>query len=281
MLSKLAHYFETDKGKRVKNMIIGLGAAIVLIGALFKILHLPGAGFALTLGMSVEAGIFALQGVLPPHADYYWEKVYPGLNISPEIDHAYAHDQELKEGTTISQQLDDMMEENNIESELIERLGTGLKKFGDTTNQLADMSNAAAASDEFADNARSAAGSLSNMRSVYDGAAESVRELAESSSGAKEYHEQVQLVAKNLSSLNSMYELELQDTNNHMKAMNQFYGTLTSATEDMNASLEDARKYREEIARLANNLSSLNSVYGNMLSAMNMGQGAANVQNNG
>ena len=273
MWKKTMHFFETVKGKRTKNMIIGLGASVVLLGALFKIQHWPGAGPMLTIGMAVEAFIFALQGILPPHADFYWQKIYPRVDVPPMLDPAYAHSEALAEGTTVTQQLEGMMEDNKIESELIERLGAGLKKFGATVEGISDLTNATVATNEYTSSAKAASASLASMKTVYDGAANSVKELADSSSSAKEYSQQVQAVAKNLSSLNSMYELELQDTNNHMKAMNAFYGTLTKATDDMNASVEDARRYREEIARLANNLTSLNAVYGNMLAAMQLGAG--------
>ena len=78
----------------------------------------------------------------------------------------------------------------------------------------------------------------------------------------------MQVLTKNLGSLNAIYELELQGTNNHLKAMNSFYGHLTNASQTMQNSVDDAKKAHEQIAKLAGNLSSLNTVYGNMLSAM-------------
>ena len=84
----------------------------------------------------------------------------------------------------------------------------------------------------------------------------------------KNFHEQVQVLTKNLGSLNAIYELELQDTSNHLKAMNSFYGNLTAASETMQNSVDDAKKAHDQIAKLAGNLSNLNTIYGNMLSAM-------------
>ena len=75
-------------------------------------------------------------------------------------------------------------------------------------------------------------------------------------------------MTKNLGSLNAIYELELQDTNNHLKAMNNFYSNLVTASETMQGSVDDAKKAQQQIAALANNLSNLNKVYGNMLTAM-------------
>ena len=73
----------------------------------------------------------------------------------------------------------------------------------------------------------------------------------------------------------TIYELELQDTNSHLKAMNKFYGTLTSAMDNLNDSVEDTKKYKNEMAGLAKNLGHLNSIYGNMLSAMQLGGASA------
>ncbi|HEV2480379.1 MAG TPA: gliding motility protein GldL, partial [Puia sp.] len=84
----------------------------------------------------------------------------------------------------------------------------------------------------------------------------------------KQFHSQVQVLTKTLGSLNAIYELELQDTNNHLKAMNNFYGNLAKASEAMQGSVADAKKTQEQIAQLAKNLGNLNHVYGNMLSAM-------------
>ena len=83
-MKKVVEFFETERGKRVKNLIIGVGASVVLLGALFKLQHWEGAGSMLIIGMSVEAFIFALLGILPPHKDYYWEKLYPELDLAPD-----------------------------------------------------------------------------------------------------------------------------------------------------------------------------------------------------
>ena len=79
-MNSIALFFETKQGKYFKNFIIGLGASVVLLGALFKIQHWPGAGIMLTVGMCTEAFIFAMLGVLPPHKDYYWERFYPNID---------------------------------------------------------------------------------------------------------------------------------------------------------------------------------------------------------
>ena len=90
----------------------------------------------------------------------------------------------------------------------------------------------------------------------------------DASEATKSFHSQVQVLTKNLASLNTIYELELQDSNNHLKAMNGFYSNLAQASEAMQGSVADAKKAQDQIGILAKNLSSLNGIYGNMLSAM-------------
>jgi gliding motility-associated protein GldL len=106
------------------------------------------------------------------------------------------------------------------------------------------------------------------MKDAYTSATNTVKHFNEAADGTRAFHEQVQTLTKNLGSLNTIYELELQDTNNHLKAMNSFYSNLVNASQTMQGSVQDAQKAQEQIALLAKNLSSLNSVYGNMLSAM-------------
>jgi gliding motility-associated protein GldL len=106
------------------------------------------------------------------------------------------------------------------------------------------------------------------MKDVYTGAAASVSSFNNAADGTKQFHEQVQVLTKNLGSLNAIYELELQDTNNHLKAMNSFYGNLVQASQTMQGSVDDAKKAHEQISKLAGNLSHLNTIYGNMLTAM-------------
>jgi gliding motility-associated protein GldL len=264
-MKKLAIFFESEKGKRVKNTIIGLGASVVMMGALFKLESWPGASPMLITGLSVEAFIFALQGLLPPHKDYYWEKLYPDLNISPEVEgesesHAYKG--------TITEQLDEMLENSNVESKLIERLGHNLGKLGDNVEKMAEMGEVSLATNEYAAKTKEATKALGQMKEAYVGATESVRALANSTTDAQNFHTQMQLVTKNLSSLNSIYEVELQDASSHIASINKFYGSLAEATENLKDTVSDAKTYKEQLGIMARNLSSLNTVYGNMLSAM-------------
>ena len=245
--------------------VYGIGAAIVIIGALFKILHLPGANELLIVGLTTEALIFFLSAFEKPHEEYDWTLVYP------ELAGMDAHSKEKKsssKGGSVTQQLDQMLEEAKIGPELIESLGTGLRSFGDKVATISNVTDAATTTNEFASKLKTATKSVDELSSAYMQASSSLTEIAASSGDSKMYHEQVQLLAKNLSSLNAMYELELQDSNNHLKTLNKFYGNVAETMQNFSDSLADAKSFKDEVGKLTKNLSSLNAVYGNMLSAM-------------
>lgn len=250
--------------KKLMAKVYGIGAAVVIIGALFKILHLKFANELLIVGLSTEALIFFLSAFEKPHEEYDWSLVYP------ELAGMDAHSKPAKSanGATVSQQLDQMLEDAKIGPELIESLGTGLRTFGEKVSTISNVTDAATNSNEFANKLKQATKSVDDLTSAYSQASTSLSEIAASSTDSKMYHEQVQTLAKNLSSLNSMYELELQDSNNHLKTLNKFYGNVTETMQNFSDSLNDARAFKEEVGKLSKNLASLNAVYGNMLSAM-------------
>ncbi|RYE21985.1 MAG: gliding motility protein GldL, partial [Sphingobacteriales bacterium] len=142
-MNSIALFFETKQGKYIKNFIIGLGASVVLMGALFKIQHWPGAGIMLTVGMVTEAFIFALLGLLPPHKDYYWERFYPGIDENPHVE-AYRKGVKFDSAagkTSPGAALDKMMEDAQIAPANIRRLGDNLQRFGTVVEQIKDISD--------------------------------------------------------------------------------------------------------------------------------------------
>ena len=264
-------FFETDKGKYVKNFLIGIGASVVQLGALFKIQHWPGASPMLTAGMITEAFIFAMLGLIPPHKDYYWERFYPNITESPHAE-AYRkglkHDQVLKPGEPPTKSLDKMLEEAQINTPNLKRLNDNFQNFNKAVDQIKDMSDVTSATKQYSDSARSAADALGEMRNTFVGASKTMSAFNEAAEDTAKFHDQVVVLSKNLGTLNQIYEVELSDANNHLKAMNKFYSSLVNASDAMASSATDATSAKEQIALLAKNLTVLNNVYGNMLSAM-------------
>ncbi len=106
------------------------------------------------------------------------------------------------------------------------------------------------------------------MKEAYVNSANTMSSFNNAADSAKGFHDQVQVLTKNLGSLNTIYELELNESNNHLKTLNSFYGKMAQASEVMVSTVEDAQSTKEQISVLATNLGKLNNVYGNMLSAM-------------
>ncbi len=248
-MSGIVHFFETDRGKRLKNMIIGLGASIVILGALFKILHWPFATEMLMVGMITEAVLFAMLGLLPPHKDYYWERIYPNLDIAPEVDKTFVRKNIVAPthggGSGGGDSLGAMLEKAGVGDDVMNKIGDGFKRIADNAGRMSDISEAVAATNEYAVNAKTAAGTLSVMNVAFTEATENIKTIGAIGRESQAFHEQVQTVTKNLASLNAMYELELQDTSTHLKAMNNYYGNLMAAMENMNSSIDDTVKYNK------------------------------------
>lgn len=243
--------------EKLVNVIVCVGASIVIVGALFKILHWKGADTMLMVGLFTEAFIFLVYAFLPPAGSEMAALAEALPKIAPQ-----------QTGNPALQSLDRMMQDADLTPTNMNRLSDGFKKLGNSINQIKDTSDAVAATNDYTTKTKDAANALTAMKDAYAKSAVVMASFNDAADSTKQFHNQVQVLTKNLSSLNTIYELELQDTNNHLKAMNSFYSNLVQASETMQGSVADARKTQEQITLLAKNLGNLNTVYGNMLSAM-------------
>lgn len=252
---------------------ISLGASVVILGALFKILHLGGVwgNYMIGIGLGVEAFLFALTAFFPPQPEPAWERVYPELNpeYAGELPTSSARAVSVPQSAPTTAALDNMLRNANVGPELIESLGNGLRTFGDKVATISNVADASAATTEYASKLKSASASFENMSAAFEKATAQLTAMGQSTGEAQAYHEQVNKLAKNLSALNAVYELELQDSSAHLKSMNTFYQNLSTTMHNFNESMEDSKMFKDEVAKLAKNLASLNAIYGNMLSAMN------------
>lgn len=256
------------------HVAISWGASIVIIGALFKILHLGGVwgNYMIGLGLGVEAFLFFLTGFFPPAPEPAWDRVYPELNddFTGELPKATTRPVAVAStGFSSTAALDKMLVDAKIGPELIESLGNGLRTFGDKVAAMSNVSDAASATAEFTGKVQQASAGFDSLNGAFGKATAQLVEMGESSADSKAYHEQVTNLAKNLSALNAVYELELQDSSAHLKSMNKFYQNLSLTMNNFNESMEDSKQFKDEVGKLAKNLSSLNAIYGNMLTAMN------------
>lgn len=206
--------FLTASGKTKLNYAYSLGAAVVIAGALFKIMHWPGADVMLIVGMTTEVLIFIISAFEPQfehHDEYQWERVYPELASTEPIKKAGEK--------PLTQQLDKMLADANVGSNVISSLGKGLTSLSENVGKMSDLTDATVATNDFSKNAKAASGSITSFATAATAATAAVSDISK---------------------------------------------TATALSETAG----EATKFKDELAKLNKNLSSLNAVYGNMLSAM-------------
>jgi len=254
------------------NNIVSWGATVVIVGLMFKILHWPGATWFIAGGLSAEAILFFLLGFQREEKELDWRRAYPELDedYDGELPKAVAR-KAVPQGDSFSNTaaLDAMLSEAKIGPELINSLASGLRTFGDKVNSISRVTDAGDATIAFTNKVKQASASYDALNAAVEKASFNMTEMAGAGVDTKVYHDQVTKMAKNLTSLNAVYELELQDSSNHLKSMNKFYGEMSTTIQSFNESAADSKQFKEEVNKLAKNLATLNSIYGNMLSAMN------------
>ncbi len=243
----------------VVDVLVSAGAGVVIFAAWAKLTHKPYADTLLTVGMWTETAIFmvyaAIEWVLPtPRA-----KAVAAPVAQPIIS---------KEEMSASNKIDVMLRDSNIDQENIKRLGESFARLNTTVSQLGEVGDVVKSTSDFSAKTKEANNALGLMKDAFVNSANTMSNFNTAADSAKDFHGQVQILTKNLGNLNSIYELELQESNNHLKSLNTFYSNMAQASEVMVSTVDDARTTKEQINVLANNLGKLNQVYGNMLSAM-------------
>jgi len=274
------------RGKGFRNFmakLYGIGAAVVILGALFKINHYPLANEMLIVGLGTEAIIFFFSAFEPPHVEPDWSLVYPelagmyhgGVDGGPK-------------GKTPTQELDGMLEKAKIGPELIQSLGNGLRTLSENAGKMADMSSAAVATNDYSRNLTNASKSVNELSvsiakatetsnqlsTTYQQSAQTMAKSIEkfdfSGLDNKTYSEQLQKISSNLSALNAVYELQLKSSNTHVEDTNKLHTSINQYLTNISGSSDDMNRYRLELDNLTKKVSALNNVYGNMLAAMNV-----------
>ncbi len=211
---------QSKSSKKLFNMAYGLGASIVILGALFKILHWElgplNGGLLLAIGLITEAIIFAISAFEPVDDDLDWSLVYPELAGGKTAGKGKKEEPQDAQGL-LSQKLDEMLKEARIDEGLMSSLGESIRSF--------------------------------------EGAAKSMAPTTEAMNSTKKYSEEMALAAAQMESLNSLYKVQVESTSRQAEVNEQV--------------VENASQLKAQMENLTTNLSSLNGVYGGMLSAMN------------
>jgi len=194
--------------KKVEVFLYGMGAAVVIVGALFKLMHWPGAGPMLIVGLLTEAAIFGLAAFDKPAVDLDWSLVYP------ELAGGEAKAKDKKENPAeaqglLSQKLDTMLKEAKIDASLMESLGTSIKNFEGAAKGIAPTVDAMASQKKYAEEMTSAAASMEALNGLYkmqlDSASKNAEANKEIAENAAKLKEQMQSMTSNIASLNAVY----------------------------------------------------------------------------
>jgi gliding motility-associated protein GldL len=285
----LAEIVQTSGWKNFMAKLYGIGASIVIIGALFKIQHWTGAGTMLAIGLCTESIIFFFSAFEPLHEEVDWTLVYPELAGIQEEEPGSARGLGSGRngaaggggGSLALSKFDEMLEKADITPDLFQKLGVGMKKLSETTSNINVMGDVSAASAKYMNTIHAANDSLGRLSDSYQNTAKILNDtnsnygkMAESFSvietGGKTYQQQLESLNKNLSALNAVYELQRKNTDNHIKDSESLFKGIQTMVKDLTDSSGDTKKYRDQITKLNDNLAALNNVYGNMLAAMNV-----------
>lgn len=263
--------------KAYKNFmakLYGWGAAVVIIGALFKINHWPGGTEMLIVGMGTETIIFFLSAFEPLHKEWDWSLVYPQLAGMPS--NPTTIEDPSKSTDPLTQRLDEMLAEANITPELIERLGKGMENLAESATSMNNMATATAATDQFVSNMKGAADAAGELQQSMKGAPEAVstltniyKETAQAMSGSEvNYADEMKKMAASLASINAMYEMQLKNSTSQLESTKEIQERISTMVTNFADSADSVLQYKEQVDALSRKVSELNNVYGNMLAAM-------------
>ena len=187
--------------KRFKNgmaKLYGFGAAIVILGALFKLQHWTGAGAMLTIGLTTEAIIFFFSAFEKPHEEPDWSLVYPELGYMKD-----GNDDASSQSPV--QQLDNMLDKANVDQALITRLGDNLRDFNATVEGVNKSMDAVSATGDYSDQMREASRKLAEMNTYYDLQLKTLQNMGNTVGDSEKFRLEISKLGDNLEALNKMY----------------------------------------------------------------------------
>ena len=293
--TKFDLWWNSPKMKRIVGIAFSLGAALVIVGAMFKILYLPFAAEMLGIGMTVEAILFALGIFDKPHKEYEWDKVFNFENGTP-----------LNTGistanttTSVSKAQQEVIlpkidYSGSIDEQQLKSLSQSIKNLNETASQLGELSKITGISEKFLKNIDSAAvatarfaeiqealnAASKNLNNSYDGISEGMEQVEK---GTRNYAERVDNINKNLSSINTIYEIQIKNIQSQNEGLTKQTENVSNVNAEIEKVLNEVNKikaatseaakstesYQQSSAKLSQQVADLNNIYGNMLNALN------------
>lgn len=267
-MGKIGDFVASERWKKINGVVYSAGASVVILGALFKIMHWPGASIVLTAGMLTECMLFLISAFDKPHKENDWSLVFPVLG---------GHDGEAPKmgGASLPS-----LNTPAVSDEDVQKLSEGIKRLTDTASQLSSISSATGVTESYIKNVNAASdaiGSFTNsQRSLTDSSASLVDSYKNMSSNmstvsddTRIFMQKLSTLNETLSSVNSTYELQLKNMSTQTTAFTSVSSSLEKINAVMESSVKESEAYKEQTAKLTQQISSLNNIYGNMLNAMN------------
>jgi gliding motility-associated protein GldL len=281
--------FVSSKGyKNFMSKLYGIGASIVIVGALFKIVHIQGANEMLFVGLLTEALIFFFSAFEPPHVEPDWSLVYPELaGMYHEGPGSPGAVRKMPGGKTLTQDLDEMLSKAKIGPELIESLGDGMRKMSENVNKMTDVTSTAVATEDFVKNVKDAGKSAGELSSSYKRVSDVLQQDA---STVGEFSTSVKSAAASAGTLATVYNDVSTAIKKEMTATETFSNSLSTATDSANRLAEkynvsaeilsksaemlnfsalDSKAYNDQLQKISANLAALNTIYEVQLKSSN------------
>ncbi len=286
--NRIEMFLASDKGKRVLNFFYSWGAAVVILGAMFKLLHMPYGDLMLAVGMITEFCVFFVFGFEKPTMDYRWEEVFPVLKSKNPMDRPAG----FLKGMTDEDSNDEAPKVNinhvthsaglgplDVSEEDTKNLSDSIKKLSGAAEQISKMAELTEATQKYLEQLSSMSAQMeqftnvtSSLTNVSDTLLNSYKSITDNSDGINQhsrgYVQQMEMLNRNISGLNTIYEIQLKSISSQIETIEHINGGLNRIKDLYDGSIVDSSVFRNETEKMAQQLSQLNQVYGRLLQAM-------------
>lgn len=293
--NRIEMFLSSDMGKRVLNFCYSWGASIVIIGAMFKLLHLPYGNQILFIAMTVEALVFFISAFERPLNEYHWEEVFPVLkskNPMDRPDFAAGGDHEdggihlgLNNSTQSPAGIAGELGNLDVSEEDTKTLSESIKKLSGAAEQISKMAELTEATQRYLEQLSSMSDNMerfshvtNSLTDVSDTLLNSYKSITDNSDGINQnsrgYVQQMEMLNRNISGLNTIYEIQLKSISSQIESIEHINGGLKRISEMYDGSVTDSSVFRNETEKMTRQLAELNQVYSRLLQAMTVNMGA-------
>lgn len=291
--NRIEMFLASDKGKRVLNFFYSWGAAVVILGAMFKILHLPYGDWMIAVGMTTEFFVFFIFGFEKPMMDYQWEEVFPVLKSKNPMDRPVgtgfqggsdSSTSDETDGRGININVGDVTRNAglgalDVSEDDAKNLSDSIKKLSGAADQISKMAELTEATQKYLEQLSTMSDKMeqfstvtSSLTNVSDTLLNSYKTITDNSDGINQhsrgYVQQMETLNRNITGLNTIYEIQLKSISSQIQTIEHINGGLSRIKDLYDGSIVDSSVFRSETEKMAQQLGQLNQVYGRLLQAM-------------